>query len=166
LLAHIVADVSMVIKMLGVRLAVIGAAAIAVAAFLPLDELAVMGAYDMVIRQGGWILVLGALGIGGSALWVNRGRSQAWMLPMALCLLASVPVVATAANTNPDTALYVAALGVVVAMIGSSMLGWTASQARVRRAAGTCPRCARSADSNQRTCNYCGFALSRYRSAA
>ena len=154
----------------GLALAVLGAAAI-------------MGAATLVpLQSGGWILVVSAVGIAGSALWVSRGNHQAAALPVALCVLSSVPILTGAALSSamgPDVSLMphaVAATGVAVALAGSLLLArrtggpdsQTSSSPAVSgygalpAAADNCPRCKRSVKAGAKTCDYCGIAIKRY----
>jgi hypothetical protein len=173
-----------VMRHLSVRLAVVGAAVVGAAAVLPLDEPMVAAAgvvgEQLPIEHGAWILVVGALGIAGSALWVSRGHRDGWPLPVCLCVLTSLPIVVGAAGavtTAPGAvdpvgvAHYVAAAGVAVALVGSLMLSRSSARGGAPNRSttpasgtGTCPSCRRSVRTEDRTCTYCGFALRRYRS--
>ena len=105
---------------------------------------------------------------------MNLGHPEGWLLPAALCLLTGVSIVVTAVDGSPHPmylplgiALYVAAVGVVVAMIGSVLLRWGAAPSGLTAAVADdarCPRCARSVEATDRTCKYCGLAVGRYRS--
>ncbi|MCA2273608.1 zinc ribbon domain-containing protein [Mycobacterium intracellulare] len=140
---------------LGLGLVLVGAFAMAVSTFLPLDQ--PTGVFRMVedntlIQHGGWMLIGLAL---GAAVWgyrVSQGRSTARWAPIIFCVLAAVDVLFTASDEsvrtlypvgpdgNPITtqpgmvanlgiAIYVAGVGVVAAFIGSMMLFQTANQA-------------------------------------
>lgn len=156
---------------MGLALAVLGAAAI-------------MGAATLVpLQSGGWILVVSSVGIAGSALWVSRGNHRAAALPVALCVLSSVPILVGAALSSamgPGLSLVphaVAAAGVAVALAGSLLLarrtGGPDSQissspavsgyGAVPATTDNCPRCKRPVTAGAKTCGYCGFAVKRYR---
>lgn len=158
----------MLTNRIGLGLALLGALAILAAACL------------VRVVDGGWILIAASIGIGGSALWVSRGNHRGAVLPVGLCILASVPVLAGASIQRGSVSLLphaIAAAGLAIALAGSLLLA--------RRPAGTsdqsaepptpsefrsiynvdngCPRCRRPVDASARTCGYCGFAMSRYR---
>ncbi|MCT7372652.1 zinc ribbon domain-containing protein [Mycolicibacterium llatzerense] len=149
-----------------------------------LGSIAILGAGFLVrLRDGSWILFASALAIGGSALWVSRGNYRGAVLPTALCVVASVPVLAGAALSGAPNAGYplsphaIAGAGLASALAGSLLLA--------RRPAGapdpltdppapaefhsifptgdSCPRCRHPVKATARTCSYCGFALKRYR---
>jgi hypothetical protein len=134
---------------LGLGLIVVGAAALAISAFLPLVQ--PTGALRMVedntlIQHGGWVLIALALGIAASGYRVSQGRRTARGAgPIVLCVIAAGFIVIDASNTdlrtlypvgpdgNPITtqpgmvanlgiAIYVAGAGVAAAFIGSVML--------------------------------------------
>ncbi len=161
----------MVINRLGLALAVLGAAAI-------------MGAATLVrLQSGGWILIASSVVIAGSALWVSRGNHRAAVLPVAACVLSSVPILAGAALSsamNPGLSLLphgIAAAGVAVALVGSLFLARRPADSdsqpstpppasgygAIPSAPDNCPRCKRSVKANTKTCGYCGFAVKRYR---
>jgi hypothetical protein len=83
---------------LGLGLVIIGAVAMATAAFLPLDE--PTGAFRMVsentlIQQhSGWILIGGALAIAYSGYRASHGKRTKWLAPpILLCALAALIIV-------------------------------------------------------------------------
>lgn len=158
----------MLAKRIGLGLALLGALAIMAAACLTR------------IVDGGWILIAASIGIGGSALWVSAGNHRGAVLPVALCILISVPVLAGAGLQHGSVSLLphaIAAAGLAAALAGSLLLA--------RRPAGApdqftdpptpsefrsifnddrgCPRCRRAIEASAVTCRYCGFAMSRYR---
>lgn len=90
---------------LGLGLVIVGAAAMAIAAFLPLDE--PTGAFRMVqantlIQHGGWILIALALGIAASGYRVNRSGT-ARRVPIVLCVIAAGLIVVTANDKDLRT---------------------------------------------------------------
>lgn len=133
---------------LGLGLVIVGAAALAIAAFLPVVE--PTGAFRMVedntlIQHGGWMLVALALGIAASGYWVSQGRRTARWAPIVLCVIAAGLIVLNANDKDlrtlypvrPDgtvdtsqpgmvaslgIAIYIAGAGVAAAFIGSLML--------------------------------------------
>lgn len=161
----------MLTRRVGLALAVTGAAAIMTAAAL------------VPLRAGGWILIASSVTIAGTALWVSRGNHHAAALPVALCVLSSVPILTGAALSSamgPGLSLLphaVAATGVAIALAGSLLLtrrpaepdSQTATApaasgygAVPTTAADNCPRCKRAVKAGAKTCGYCGFAVKRY----
>lgn len=74
----------MLANRIGLLLAVLGAAVIMTAACL------------VHLVDGGWILVASSIAVGASALWVSRGNHRDAVLPVAVCFVTSVPVLAGA----------------------------------------------------------------------
>jgi transposase InsO family protein len=77
---------------LGLGLVVVGAFAMAIAAFLPLDQ--PTGVFRMVqdntlIQRGGWMLVALAVGIAVSGFRVSQ-RGNGWAVPVVLCVSAGI----------------------------------------------------------------------------
>lgn len=134
---------------LALGLVIVGAAAIAIAAFLPLVE--PTGIFRMVsdntlIQHGGWTLIALAVGIAASGFRASQRGGKRWaLLPVGLCLLAAAQIDDWAMNKDLRTlypvglsgtpnssqpgmvasfgiALYVAGAGVAIALIGSVML--------------------------------------------
>jgi hypothetical protein len=133
---------------LALGLVIVGAVAMALAAFLPLNEST--GVFRLVqdntlIQHGGWLLIAAAVCIAVSGFWVSQSNPDAWVLPVLLCVLAGIGIVIWATDNDlrtlypvgadgaPDTsqhgvvaslgiALYVAGAGVAVALVGSLML--------------------------------------------
>jgi hypothetical protein len=127
-------------------LVIVGAAAIALSTFLPLDE---PGGFDVVshntlIQSGGWILIAVAVGIAAAGFRASQ-KPRKWVRPVVLCVLAAGGVIFWAQDKSmrtlypiglhgtPDTsqpgtvaplgiALYVAGAGVAIALAGSLML--------------------------------------------
>jgi hypothetical protein len=115
---------------------------------LPLDE--PTGVFRLVtsntlIQHGGWTLIAAAVGVAASGFWVSQRNSDAWVLPVVLCVLAGIGIVIWATDKGLRTlypvgadgaidtskpgvvaslgiALYVAGAGVAVALVGSLML--------------------------------------------
>jgi Uncharacterised protein family UPF0547 len=133
---------------LGLGLVIVGAFAMALSAFLPLDE--PTGVFRVVedntlIQHGGWALIALAVGIAATGFRVNQRNGNGWPLPVVLCVLAAFRIVLWAvdkgtrtlypvgANGTPDAsqpgvvvplgiAIYVAGAGVAVAITGALML--------------------------------------------
>jgi hypothetical protein len=139
---------------LGLGLVMVGAFALAVAAFLPLDE--PTGLFRRIedntpIQHGGWTLIALALGIAASGYRVSQGsRGMRWA-PITLCAVAAALTVYMANDKDfrtlypvrPDgtvdssqpgmaaalgIAVYVAGAGVAAAAIGSLILLQSARQ--------------------------------------
>jgi hypothetical protein len=140
---------------LGLGLVVIGALAMAIAAFLPLDE--PTGAFSTVrdntlVQHGGWALIGLAVGVVGSGYRASQGTSKGkWWLPLVLCIIAALVILGIANDKGlrtlypigpggtPDTsqpgtvaslgvAIYVAGAGVAAAFIGSLILRQSSQQ--------------------------------------
>jgi hypothetical protein len=157
----------MLANRIGLVLATLGAAVIMAAACL------------VRIVDGGWMLIASSIAVGASALWVSRGNHRGAVLPVAVCVVTSVPVLAGASLQRGSVSLLphaIAAVGLVIALAGSLLLarrpagtpdqfltGPTPSEFRSIYTADGCPRCARPVGAAARTCNYCGFAMKRYR---
>jgi hypothetical protein len=133
---------------LGLGLVIVGAVAMAIAAFLPLDEPTGVFATvrdNTLIQHGGWLLIGFALAIAVSGFRVSQGRRTERWVPIILCAVAAALVVITAnekdlrtlypigPDGNPVTsqpgmvanlgvAIYVAGAGVAVAFIASLIL--------------------------------------------
>jgi hypothetical protein len=133
---------------LGLGLLMLGCLAMAIAAFLPLDE--PTGAFSTVrdntlIQHGGWALIALALGVAASGYRVSQGSGTKWWLPILLCVIAAAVIVGIGNNEGlrtlypigpdgtPDTsqpgtvaslgvAIYVAGAGVAAAFIGSLII--------------------------------------------
>lgn len=137
---------------LALGLVIVGAAAMAIAAFLPLVE--PIGIFPMVrdnslIQHGGWTLIALAVGIAASGFRATSQRGGRWWgLTLVLCLFAVAQIidwfvdkgVRTLYPVGPDgtpvtsqpgmvaalgIALYVAGAGVAIALIGTVMLRQT-----------------------------------------
>jgi ribosomal protein S27E len=130
---------------------IVGAAAMAIAAFLPLVEptgILRMVADNSLIQHGGWTLIALAVGIAASGFRASQRGGTWWGLSLVLCLFAAAQVVywfvdkdirtlyPVGADGTPDTnqpgmvsslgiALYVAGAGVALALIGAVMLRQT-----------------------------------------
>lgn len=174
-------------------LVVVGAAAMAIAVFLPFNE--PNGVFSRVehntlIQHGGWPFIALAIGIavGGFPASQRRGRWLAW--PIALCLIGAwhvfdwatdkdsrtlypVGIDGTVDTSKPGTvaplgvALYVAGVGVAVALIGSLMLLRTHPNrdldddplvaAWAERPTKNCPDCAETILADAKVCKHCGY---------
>jgi hypothetical protein len=129
----------------------VGAAAMAIAAFLPLVEptgMFRMVADNTLIQHGGWTLIALAVGIAVCGFRASQRAGRWWGLSLVLCLLAAAQIIdwfmdkgvrtlyPTGPDGTPDTsqpgmvaslgiALYVAGAGVAIALIGTVMLRQT-----------------------------------------
>lgn len=136
---------------LGLGLLVVGATAMAIAAFLPLNEpTGVFRAveHNTLIQRGGWMLIVLAIGIAAGGFRANQRKGNWLALPIVLCVVAAWGIFNLAINKNLRTlypvrangsldtsqpgvvapfglAIYLAGLGVGVALIGSVMLAQT-----------------------------------------
>lgn len=137
---------------LGLGLVIVGAFAMAVAAFLPLDE--PTPAFRMVedntlVQHGGWVLIVAAIGIAAGGFHANQHpRGNALTFTVVGCVVTAFGIVGWAtndglrtlypvgANGAPDTskagevvplgiALYVAGAGVAAALVGLLILRQT-----------------------------------------
>ncbi len=152
----------MIIVRLGLLLALAGATGI------------LFGGLMIRFTSGGWVFVAAAAGIAAGALWASRGRPDLAVLPVAVCVLVSTQVVYGIALVGwswrnwsfADKPLLVAGAALVVALIGSLLLckrPTVADASSMDRAAGSCPKCTRIVAADARLCDYCGFAIRRYR---
>lgn len=157
----------MLANRIGLVLAVLGAAVIMAAALL------------VRFVDGGWILIASSIAIGASALWVSRGNHRDAGWPVALCFAAILPVLAGASIQGGSVSLLphaIAAVGLVIALAGSLLLARrpagmsdqltevpTPSEFRSIFTVDSCPACTRPVEAAARVCNYCGFAMTRYR---
>lgn len=133
---------------LGLGLVIVGAAALAIATFLPFVEPVSalrMVEHNSLIQHGGWPLIALALGIAGSGYRASRGKPIEVLVPHVLCTLAAVLLIGDATDTDMRTlypvqingtvdtsqsgtvaslgiAIYVAAAGVAAAFIGSLLI--------------------------------------------
>jgi Uncharacterised protein family UPF0547 len=133
---------------------IVGALALALAAFLPLDQ--ATGLFSRVqdntlIQHGGWALIALAVGIAASSYRVTQGSGKIWV-PILLCVIAGLVVIGFANNSGlrtlypigpdgtPDTsqpgvvaslglAIYVAGVGAVLPFIGCLMIGQSSREA-------------------------------------
>jgi hypothetical protein len=130
---------------LALGLVLVGAAALAISVFLPLDQ--PTGLFRMVqdntlIQHGGWWLILLALGIAVNGYRASRGNTEERWLVLIFCIIAAGLVIFDASNkdfrtlypigpdgnpitTQPGTvaslgiAIYVAGAGVAAAFMGA-----------------------------------------------
>ncbi len=135
------------INPLALGLVIVGSAALALAAFLPLDEAA--GPFGRVeqntlIQHGGWQLILLAVAIAAAGFRASQRKDEARIAAIILCVLAAIRVIAWATDrdlrtlypvgpggvldtSRPGTvvelgiAVYVAGFGLGLAAIGSLM---------------------------------------------
>lgn len=143
-------------------LLLVGAAAMGLSAFLPLDE--PTSAFRLVedntlIQHGGWQLIIAAIAIAGAGFRVNQRDGEGWGLPFVLSALAAIRIVmwaadeslrtlypvgpdGTANTSQPGTvvplgiAIYVAGVGAGAALIGSLMLRQTEKSDTAQTVAG------------------------------
>ena len=182
---------------LALGLVLVGAAVMAIAAFLPLDEptgLLRMVQSNTLIQHGHWGIVALAVGIAAGGFWASQ-RDGKWPLTVVVCLIAAAEIINLFTNTDlrtlypvrPDgtldtsqpgtvaalgIALYVAAAGVAVALVGTLMLRQQERAARAsaaqeddplvaaREAAKTtkkCPDCAETILVDAKVCKHCGY---------
>jgi len=157
----------MLANRIGLILAMLGAAAIMAAAFL------------VRFVDGGWILIASSIAVGASALWVSRGNHRDAVLPVAVCIVTSVPVLTGASTQSGSVSLLphaIAATGLASALAGSVLLARrpagmpddfvtrpTPSEFRSIFSPDSCPGCTHPVEAAARTCGYCGFTLTRYR---
>ncbi len=135
------------INPLALGLVIVGPAALALAAFLPLDEAA--GPFGRVeqntlIQHGGWQLIVLAIAIAAAGFRASQHRDQARVGAIILCVLAAIRTIAWATDkdlrtlypvgpggaldtSHPGTvvdlgiAIYVAGFGLALASVGSLM---------------------------------------------
>jgi hypothetical protein len=91
---------------LALGLVIVGAAALAVAAFLPLDE--PTGVFRMVehntlIQHGGWTLIALAIGIAASGFQASQRRGNWLAVPIVLCVLAGLEIFNLATDDDSRT---------------------------------------------------------------
>jgi hypothetical protein len=177
---------------LALGLVIVGAAAIALAAFLPLDEPANafrMVEHNTLIQHGGWQLIVLAVAIAAGGFRVNQRDGNGWPWPVVGCVFVAIRIIMWATDKdlrtlypvgpdgNPITsqpgtvvplgiAIYVAGVGVGVALIGSLMLrqtemsdaedplvaAWEAAKTTKK-----CPDCAETILADARVCKHCGY---------
>ena len=139
---------------LGLGLIIVGAVAMAIAVFLPLDE--PTGTFARVtentlIQHGGWLAIGFALVIAYTGYRVSKGRRTERWAPIVLCVIAAGLIVLQANDKSTRTlypvrpdgtvdtsqpgmvanlgvAIYVAGAGVALALIGSLILAQSAKQ--------------------------------------
>src|SRR6516164_3642757 len=134
---------------LALGLVIVGAAAMAIAAFLPLDEPTgvLLQRNTLIQHGGGWGLIGLAVGIAASGFWASQ-RDGKWPLTVVVCLIAAAEIINLFTNTDlrtlypvrPDgtldtsqpgtvaalgIALYVAGAGLALALIGTVMIRQT-----------------------------------------
>jgi Uncharacterised protein family UPF0547 len=133
---------------LGLGLVMVGAFAMAIAAFLPLDQpvgLLRMVQSNTLIQHGGWLLIALALGIAGGGFRASQGKRNAWALTLVACVVAAIQIFSWATDESLRTlypvgadgtldtskpgvvasfgiAIYVAIVGIAAASIGVLML--------------------------------------------
>jgi hypothetical protein len=137
-------------------LVIVGAAALAIACFLPFDE--PTGSFRMVsqntlVQMGDWWLIGLALGIAGSGYRAYQYNRAEWWVPLILSIIGAVVSIGLASDkdmrtlypmhpdgtvdtSNPGTlvslgvAIYVAGAGLAAALLGSFGLSQSARQDR------------------------------------
>ena len=91
---------------LALGLVVAGAAAMAIAAFLPLVEptgMFRMVADNTLIQHGGWMLIAVAVGIAASGFRASQRRGNWFAIPVALCVLAGILIAIWGADKDLRT---------------------------------------------------------------
>lgn len=150
----------------------------AVSTLLPMNEVtpqfrAVQ--QNTLIQHGGWILILAAIAVAAAALRVAQG-SAPWWLPLGGCLVAATGIIWWATDTGLRTlypvgfdgtanvdgpgvvaehgiAIYVAGLGVALAIAGSRLLHHGADSSPTKQ----CPDCAETVRADARVCKHCAY---------
>jgi hypothetical protein len=181
------ASVRYAINPAGVALACLGGLAMAIAAFLPLDESGEFARVqaNSLIHHGGWaFLVLGA-GVALSSWRQYSGGKRGWAV-VVLGAIALIDAIATGKNhgyrtlyplnsagepdsSQPGTlvplglAVYVAGTGACVAMLGGFIMrqspsGEAAAPAPVLK---VCPDCAETVQAAANVCKHCGYRFSQ-----
>ncbi|ORJ57780.1 hypothetical protein B5M45_19400 [Mycobacterium simiae] len=143
----------------------VGAFAMAIAAFLPLDQpvgLLRMVQSNTLIQHGGWMLVAFALGIAGGGFRASQGKRNAWVLTLLACVVAAIQIFRWATDESLRTlypvgadgtldtskpgmvasfgiAIYVAIVGIAAASIGVLMLRETKDSVASAAAEGDTP---------------------------
>jgi hypothetical protein len=76
---------------LGLGLVLVGSVVMAVAAFLPLDDVAGQGQVreNSLIQHGGWMLILTAVVIAAARFRAFQRKGYYWLLPFGFCLYAA-----------------------------------------------------------------------------
>src|ERR1700756_4699516 len=88
---------------LGLGLLIVGATAMAIAAFLPLNEpTGVFRAveHNTLIQRGGWMLIVLAIGIAAGGFRANQRKGNWLALPIVLCVVAAWGIFNLATNKN------------------------------------------------------------------
>ncbi len=94
---------------LDLGLITVGATAMVVATFLPLNEPAgpflMVRENTMIQSGGGWALIVTAVGILASGFWASQRGSAEWLVPTSLCALAGLGI-ALLAGAKSSRTLY------------------------------------------------------------
>lgn len=170
---------------IAVGLVVIGAVLMVVSAFLPLHESIGMFRFieeNTLIQHNGWILVAAAVALAASGLGAAYGDSVDWALPFIISVLIALGIVFWATNKDLRTlypvgndgtvdatqpgivaangiAIYVAGLGVALALVGSWMLPRRAAASAGGTLKRKCPDCAETILADAKVCKHCGNRL-------
>jgi hypothetical protein len=173
----------------GLGLVLAGATALAIATFLPFDE--PVNAFghirqNTLIQSGHWWIIGLALGIAASGWTAYRQNRSLWAVTLILGIIGAAVLFALAnddgmrtlypvgADGTADTskpghlaplgiAIYVAAVGIAAALIGSLALAQRTQQAPVTSSASPkqgikqCPDCAETVLAAAKVCKHCGY---------
>jgi hypothetical protein len=176
---------------IGVGLGIVGAIAIGISVFLPLDE---PGAFTRVasntlIQHGGWALLIVALGVALGVGRASNGRKYAnsalifTLIGVAILIgIASDKSLRTLYPLNSEgqpvasgegivvslgSAVYVAGVGLALALVGSWMVRQSPSRETevAPQTLKQCPDCAETIQAAAKVCKHCGKRLGTAESA-
>lgn len=167
---------------------VVGAVLMIISAFLPLYE--PTGMFRLIqqntlIQHDGWILVAAAIAVGATALRAHYAESGGWELPFGFAVLSAAGIAYWATSTDMRTlypvgadgnadvseagvvaahgiAVYVAGLGVALALVGSLMMRQAeknpgSAPRSDRELKRKCPDCAEVVLADAKVCKHCGY---------
>jgi hypothetical protein len=134
---------------LALGLTLVGAAAMAIAAFLPLYQptglFRLIQDNTIIQTSGGWVLLAAAVGIAAGGFWASQGNRGKLAVPITLCALTGLAIILLASNkdfrtlypvgaggspnasqqgtvTSLGIAVYVAGAGAALALVGLLMM--------------------------------------------
>jgi ribosomal protein S27E len=167
-------------KELGLGLVIVGAIALVTSTFLPMIEPTGMFSFvqqNTLIQHDGWLLVVAAVAIAASGIRAYYGTE--WIAPLVISIVSAIGLAILAANEDmrtlypigadgdPDTtspgsvgswgiAIYVAGLGIALALFGSTMLrnGVAGISSAMKK---KCPDCAERVLADAQVCKHCGY---------
>lgn len=179
-------DTGYAINLVGVGIAAVGGLLLALASFLPLDELGGQFAYvrsNTLIQHGEWWLLIGAVAIIAAAYRSYSTTKRTWDVPI-LGVLAAGVVLFIAQNKSLHTlvpaestsvlggsssetvvpfgiAVYVAGAGALLTLIGGWVMRQTAEVVPLSKqeASRRCPDCAETILAAAHVCKHCGARL-------